>query len=140
MRTGKYCTHSNKHHNSNRACPGCVRFCSYGANGNLTSDGSTTFTYDVENRLISATGAKNATLTYDPRGRLYEVSSPSGTTRFLYDSDASTLTITSEAISLELDGTEAFGTDANVKVTFDFDGKLSGEGDAKLGGATVEGR
>ncbi|SIO21124.1 RHS repeat-associated core domain-containing protein [Parasphingorhabdus marina DSM 22363] len=60
----------------------------YDANGNLTSDGSTTFTYDVENRLISASGAKTATLTYDPLGRLYEVSSPSGTTRFLYDGDA----------------------------------------------------
>ncbi len=43
------------------------------ANGNLTSDGSTTFTYDVENRLVSASGAKSAQLRYDPLGRLYEI-------------------------------------------------------------------
>jgi RHS repeat-associated protein len=47
----------------------------------------TTFYYDTENRLTSAVGAKYATLTYDPLGRLYQVASPSGTTRFLYDGD-----------------------------------------------------
>lgn len=60
----------------------------YDANGNLTSDGAVNFTYDVENRLISASGAKTATLKYDPLGRLFEVAAPSGTTRFLYDGDA----------------------------------------------------
>ncbi len=62
----------------------------YDANGNLTSDGAVTFTYDTENRLISASGAKNATLTYDPLGRLHEVNGGSAatTTRFLYDGDA----------------------------------------------------
>jgi len=57
------------------------------ANGNLTSDGETTFRYDTENRLVGASGARYASLTYDPLGRLYEVASPSGTTRFLYDGD-----------------------------------------------------
>ena len=60
----------------------------YDPNGNLTSDGSTTFLYDIENRLVSASGAKTAALRYDPMGRLYEVSGSSGTTRFLYDGDA----------------------------------------------------
>lgn len=60
----------------------------YDANGNLTSDGAVNFTYDVENRLISASGAKTATLKYDPLGRLFEVAAPTGTTRFLYDGDA----------------------------------------------------
>jgi hypothetical protein len=60
----------------------------YGMNGNLTSDGATTYAYDIENRLISATGSNSATLKYDPLGRLYEVSSGSGVTRFLYDGDA----------------------------------------------------
>ncbi|MBG6119003.1 MULTISPECIES: RHS repeat domain-containing protein [unclassified Sphingobium] len=60
---------------------------SYDANGNLTGDGSTTFVYDAENRLISAAGAKNATLSYDPIGRLSSVVSGSTTTRFLYDGD-----------------------------------------------------
>ena len=60
----------------------------YDANGNLVSDGATSFVYDIENRLVSANGARNATLRYDPLGRLYEVSATSGTTRFLYDGDA----------------------------------------------------
>jgi len=49
----------------------------YDANGNLTSDGTTTYGYDVENRLISASGAHTATLTYDPNGRLLQVPGPS---------------------------------------------------------------
>ncbi len=57
------------------------------ANGNLTSDGATTFGYDTENRLTSASGAKNASLAYDPLGRLYQVTSGTNTTRFVYDGD-----------------------------------------------------
>ncbi|GLX78744.1 hypothetical protein tinsulaeT_20840 [Thalassotalea insulae] len=56
--------------------------------GNFTSDGYTTYTYDVENRLLTATGSDNATLTYDPRGRLFQIVSGGNTTRFLYDGDA----------------------------------------------------
>jgi RHS repeat-associated protein len=56
-------------------------------NGNMTSDGATTFGYDVENRLVSASGAKNAALAYDPLGRLWQVTSGGATTRFLYDGD-----------------------------------------------------
>lgn len=60
----------------------------YDANGNLTSDGATSFTYDAENRLLTASGGRNAALVYDPLGRLFQVSSPAtGTTQFLYDGD-----------------------------------------------------
>jgi RHS repeat-associated protein len=63
----------------------------YDPNGNLTSvlnpPDSTTYLYDVENRLVAASGAQNATLAYDPLGRLWQISAPSGTTRFLYDGD-----------------------------------------------------
>jgi RHS repeat-associated protein len=60
----------------------------YDANANLTSDGSTTFSYDIENRLVTATGAKTATLDYDPLGRLFQSSGgTAGTTQFLYDGD-----------------------------------------------------
>jgi len=60
----------------------------YDANGNLTSDGSATFVYDIENRLVSTGGSRNATLRYDPLGRLYEAASPAtGTTRFAYGGD-----------------------------------------------------
>ena len=59
----------------------------YDANGNLTSDGSNTYVYDAENRLVSASGAHDATLSYDPLGRLWQVTGPAGTTQFLYDGD-----------------------------------------------------
>ena len=60
----------------------------YDPNGNLTSDGGSTYGHDVENRLVSASGARNVSLTYDPLGRLWQVSGNSGTKRFLYDGDA----------------------------------------------------
>ncbi|MEO5492684.1 MAG: RHS repeat-associated core domain-containing protein, partial [Sphingomonas sp.] len=58
----------------------------YDANGNLTGDGSSTYTYDVENRLLTKSGGLS--LTYDPLGRLFQVSGgASGTTQYLYDGD-----------------------------------------------------
>ncbi|MFT3791438.1 MAG: RHS repeat-associated core domain-containing protein [Rudaea sp.] len=60
----------------------------YDANGNLTSDGSTSYAYDRENRLLRATGASTATLVYDPLGRLFQTTSGSTVTQFLYDGDA----------------------------------------------------
>jgi len=60
----------------------------YDPRGNLTSDGATTFTYDIENRLIGAVGARSATLTYDAAGRLSTTAGgAAGTTRFLYHGD-----------------------------------------------------
>jgi len=59
----------------------------YDANGNLTADGTRTFLYDIENRMVGASGG--VALSYDPLGRLYQVSSTAGpTTTFLYDGDA----------------------------------------------------
>lgn len=58
----------------------------YDANGNLTSDGGITYTYDVENRLTGTSAG--AALTYDPTGRLWQVVKGPGTTQFLYDGDA----------------------------------------------------
>lgn len=61
----------------------------YDGNGNLTSDGVSSYVYDVENRLVSTSGATVAQLRYDPMGRLYESSGgAAGTTRFAYDGDA----------------------------------------------------
>ncbi len=67
----------------------------YDPNGNLVSDGSRTYTYDAENRLVG--GPNGLVLTYDPLGRLFQTSGPSPgsggsgshpTTRYLYDGDA----------------------------------------------------
>ncbi len=60
----------------------------YDNNGNLTSDGANTYTYDPENRLLTEAGSASATLVYDPLGRLFQTSGgPAGTTQFLYDGD-----------------------------------------------------
>lgn len=62
----------------------------YDLNGNLTSDGGRTYTYDVENRLVEVSGGGSSmTLRYDPLGRLYETNgSTDGVIRYLYDGDA----------------------------------------------------
>lgn len=60
----------------------------YDSNGNLASNGGTSFTYDVENRLVSAVGTLNAALVYDPLGRLFQTSSATtAVTQFAYDGD-----------------------------------------------------
>ncbi len=57
----------------------------YDANGNMTGDGTTTYIYDTENRLVSSTGSSGTvTLRYDPLGRLYEVTGTTGNKRRLY--------------------------------------------------------
>jgi RHS repeat-associated protein len=65
----------------------------YDPNGNLASTAnaphSTTYVYDVENRLVSASGSHNAELVYDPLGRLFQVSGgAAGIRRLVYDGDA----------------------------------------------------
>jgi RHS repeat-associated protein len=56
----------------------------YDTRGNLTSDGARTFTYEVENRLLTEVGGAGLTLSYDPLGRLYQSVSGSTTTQYLY--------------------------------------------------------
>jgi len=59
----------------------------YDANGNLTGDGSTIYSFDVDNQLTGAVGAFNATLKYDPAGRLFQINAGTPVT-LLYDGDA----------------------------------------------------
>ena len=63
----------------------------YDSNGNLAATSGTSLTYDVENRLVAAVGTLNASLVYDPNGRLFQTSTPNVTgsaSQFLYDGDA----------------------------------------------------
>ena len=60
----------------------------YDANGNLTGDGTLTYTYDMENRLVATGGSVASSLTYDPVGRLFQLTVGGTTTQFLYDGDA----------------------------------------------------
>ncbi|HYC73830.1 RHS repeat-associated core domain-containing protein [Brevundimonas sp.] len=59
----------------------------YDGRGNLTADGARNYTYDIENRLTSISGASSMTLSYDPLGRLRQTVSGGTTTQFLYDGD-----------------------------------------------------
>jgi RHS repeat-associated protein len=61
---------------------------SYDTNGNLTSDGTSTLGYDVENRLTSASGAGNtASYTYDAQGRRKTRTVNGTATVFVTDAD-----------------------------------------------------
>ena len=58
----------------------------YDSNGNLTFDGTFTYGYDAENRLISAGGAGNtASYTYDAQGRRKSKTVNGTTTIFVQD-------------------------------------------------------
>lgn len=57
----------------------------YDANGNLTSDGSRTYTWDSRNRLKTISGAATASFGYDAFGRRGSATASGSTTSFLYD-------------------------------------------------------
>jgi RHS repeat-associated protein len=60
---------------------------SYDANGNLTGQNGWTYSYDAQNRLVSASsnGVLIATFTYDPRNRCVIQTIPSTTRYLTYD-------------------------------------------------------
>ena len=57
----------------------------YDANGNLTSDGSRTYTWDSRNRLRTVAGSATASFAYDAFGRRSSATVSGATTSFLYD-------------------------------------------------------
>ncbi|MDP2938467.1 MAG: RHS repeat-associated core domain-containing protein [Candidatus Omnitrophota bacterium] len=59
----------------------------YDGNGNLTSDGIHTYSYDAENRLITASGGQNSSYEYDGFGRRISKTVDGQTTYFIYDGD-----------------------------------------------------
>ncbi|MEJ0085781.1 MAG: RHS repeat-associated core domain-containing protein [Pseudomonadota bacterium] len=66
---------------------------SHDTNGNLTNDGDLVYSYDIENRLIGASGtlegvSTSATLSWTPLGKLSQITSGGTSTQFLYDGDA----------------------------------------------------
>ncbi|WP_157082242.1 RHS repeat-associated core domain-containing protein [Sphingomonas pruni] len=70
----------------------------YDDNGNLTGDGTNSYSYDVENRMISATTAIGAiTLKYDPLGRLWQYAFPTKTWEYTYDGDAMVMAVNPNA-------------------------------------------
>jgi uncharacterized protein RhaS with RHS repeats len=57
----------------------------YDANGNLTNDGTNTYTWDARNHLTAIAGLSNATFAYDPLGRRDLKTINGVSTQFLYD-------------------------------------------------------
>lgn len=55
--------------------------------GNLQSDGTRSMTYDLENHLLSVAGGAGLTLQYDPLGRIWQTTSGSTVTQFLYEGE-----------------------------------------------------
>nr|NIT60732.1 hypothetical protein [Fodinibius sp.]NIV15460.1 hypothetical protein [Fodinibius sp.]NIY29314.1 hypothetical protein [Fodinibius sp.] len=66
---------------------GTVYF-SYDDNGNLTGDGTYSYTYDAENRLITANASGlSIAYSYDPPGRRISKTDGGETTYYIYDGD-----------------------------------------------------
>ena len=59
---------------------------SYDDNGNLTSDGTNSYTYDAENRLTGVTNL-SITYSYDPLGRRISKTVDGEVTSYIYDGD-----------------------------------------------------
>jgi RHS repeat-associated protein len=56
----------------------------YDANGNLTSDGTNTYTWNARNQLVAISGGASASFQYDPFGRRVS-KTIGGMTQYLYD-------------------------------------------------------
>jgi RHS repeat-associated protein len=103
-------------------------------NGNLTSDGSSDYTYDVENRLVSASGPTSLSLFYDPLGRLWKTQEDvsQAIKSFVHDPSGGI-----DQLALEYDGSGAsatiarrfaFGPGADEPVVEDAGGALNCSG------------
>jgi YD repeat-containing protein len=57
----------------------------YDANGNLTNDGTNTYTWDARNHLTAIAGSSSATFAYDPLRRRDQKTINGVSTQFLYD-------------------------------------------------------
>ncbi len=62
----------------------CATNSVYDCNGNMRNDGTKTYKYDLSNRMTWS--SNNASLEYDPTGRLISITTSDGTkTKYLYD-------------------------------------------------------
>jgi len=69
---------------ANRIATWSGQALSYDANGNLASDGLTSYTWNARNQLAGLSGATSAAFAYDARGQR-RARTTSGTTSYLYD-------------------------------------------------------
>jgi RHS repeat-associated protein len=78
-------TETNTPNNLNQYTVANNKTLTYDRNGNLTSDGTTSYTYDAINQLTAAVSTKNSTYSYDSFGRRYSKTVDGSTTVFLND-------------------------------------------------------
>ncbi|WP_296053514.1 RHS repeat-associated core domain-containing protein [uncultured Alteromonas sp.] len=80
-------------------------------NGNFTSgDSRYLYVYDDENRLTSLSGYDNASFSYDPLGRLYELTINGQTKQFQYD-DSSLIAVYDDSDALQVRYIPGVGAD-----------------------------
>ena len=89
---------------------------SYDANGNLTNDGTNTYTWDARNHLSAISGAVGASFVYDPFGRRAGKNIAGAITQFLYDGSNSVQ---------ELDGSNPPNPTANLLTGLDIDERFT---------------
>jgi RHS repeat-associated protein len=78
-------TETNTPNNLNQYTVANNKTLTYDRNGNLTSDGTNTYSYDAINQLTAAVSTKNSTYSYDSFGRRYSKTVDGQTTVFLND-------------------------------------------------------
>jgi RHS repeat-associated protein len=75
------------HNAANRLVQRDANILTYDANGNLTSDGSKTYSWNSRNQLVAISGAVTASFQYDAIGRRISKTVGGNSTSFLYDGD-----------------------------------------------------
>jgi RHS repeat-associated protein len=58
---------------------------SYDASGNLLNDGTHSYTYDAESRIVKVDGGSTAAYVYDAEGRRVQKTTAAGTVNYVYD-------------------------------------------------------
>jgi RHS repeat-associated protein len=71
-----------------QSCPNSQIYC-YDASGNVISDGTHSYAYDAEGRLLSVDHGITATYIYDAAGRRVSKTTSSGTVNYLYGQNGS---------------------------------------------------
>ena len=73
------------HNAANRVTSWNGSTLTYDDNGNLTSDGSRTYSWNARDQMTGISGAVSATFQYDPAGRRMQKTVAGSTTGYLYD-------------------------------------------------------
>jgi YD repeat-containing protein len=107
----------------------------YDTNGNLTNDGTNTYTWNARNQLSSITGGVSASFAYDAKNRRTNRTVNSMSVGYLHDGDNPVQEIASGATNIWAGKTDEFFQRANQTMLRDALGSVIGLADAS--GAVV---